>query len=56
MPPDNNGAIVDENMPSTKEIQSVQRAMEWLKEKRSSDFGWGNDTHIVILAKEVKVR
>lgn len=51
--PSENEELYNENAPSTKEILSVQRALEWLKDKRFSDFGWGNDTHLVILAKEV---
>ena len=30
------------------------KALDWLREKRVSDYGWENDTHFVILAKEVR--
>lgn len=39
--------------PDKREIDGIQRALIWLKEKRSPDYGWDNDTHMVILAKEV---
>lgn len=39
--------------PDKREIDGIQRALAWLKEKRSPDYGWENDTHMVILAKEV---
>ncbi|ALC48438.1 CG3556, partial [Drosophila busckii] len=35
------------------EQEAILRALDWLKEKRAADFGWGNDTHVVILAKEL---
>lgn len=38
-----------------QECQGIQKALDWLKEKRSIDYGWGNDTHMVILAKEVRI-
>lgn len=39
--------------PNKRENDGIQRALDWLTEKRSVDYGWGNDTHMVILAKEV---
>lgn len=39
--------------PNKRESDGIQRALDWLTEKRSVDYGWGNDTHMVILAKEV---
>lgn len=39
--------------PDKRELEGIQRALDWLKEKRAPDYGWGNDTHMVILAKEV---
>ena len=39
--------------PNQRESEAITRALDWLGEKRSSDYGWGNDTHMVILAKEV---
>lgn len=39
--------------PNKRESEGIQRALDWLTEKRSVDYGWGNDTHMVILAKEV---
>lgn len=45
--------IIGSAGPDKKESEGIQRALDWLKEKRSSDYGWENDTHMVILAKEV---
>lgn len=39
--------------PNKRESDAIQKALDWLKEKRSADYGWNNDTHMVILAKEV---
>lgn len=39
--------------PNQRESEAITRALDWLAEKRSPDYGWGNDTHMVILAKEV---
>ncbi|CAD7086977.1 unnamed protein product [Hermetia illucens] len=39
--------------PDKRELEGIQRALDWLKEKRAPDYGWGNDTHMVILAKEL---
>lgn len=39
--------------PNKREVESIQRALDMLRDKRSADFGWENDTHMVILAKEV---
>lgn len=46
--------IIGSAGPDKKESEGIQRALDWLKEKRSADYGWENDTHMVILAKEVK--
>lgn len=40
--------------PNNREGIGIQKALDWLREKRVSDYGWENDTHMVILAKEVK--
>lgn len=40
--------------PDKRESDGMQRALDWLKDKRSADYGWENDTHMVILAKEVR--
>lgn len=39
--------------PNQRESEAITRALDWLAEKRSTDYGWGNCTHVVILAKEV---
>lgn len=39
--------------PNNREGIGIQKALDWLREKRVADFGWENDTHMVILAKEV---
>lgn len=39
--------------PDKKETESIQKGLDWLKEKRAADYGWLNDTHMVILAKEL---
>lgn len=39
--------------PTKGEQEAILRALDWLKEKRALDYGWGNDTHVVILAKEL---
>lgn len=39
--------------PNQRESDAITRALDWLSEKRSPDYGWGNSTHMVILAKEV---
>uniref|UniRef100_A0AAG5DGN2 Squalene cyclase C-terminal domain-containing protein n=1 Tax=Anopheles atroparvus TaxID=41427 RepID=A0AAG5DGN2_ANOAO len=39
--------------PNQVENTGIQRALWWLREKRLPDFSWGNDTHMVILAKEL---
>lgn len=41
--------------PNKRESDSIQRALDMLREKRSPDYGWENDTHMVILAKEVRI-
>lgn len=39
--------------PNHREGIGIQKALDWLRDKRSSDYGWENDTHMVILAREV---
>uniref|UniRef100_A0A182SMM7 Uncharacterized protein n=1 Tax=Anopheles maculatus TaxID=74869 RepID=A0A182SMM7_9DIPT len=39
--------------PNQAEGVGIQRALCWLREKRLPDYSWGNDTHMVILAKEL---
>lgn len=41
--------------PNNREGIGIQKALDWLREKRVTDFGWENDTHMVILAKEVSM-
>lgn len=41
--------------PNNREGIGIQKALDWLREKRVSDFGWENDTHMVILTKEVSM-
>lgn len=41
--------------PNNREGIGIQRALDWLRDKRVSDYGWENDTHMVILAKEVRI-
>ncbi|EDW00025.1 uncharacterized protein CG3556 [Drosophila grimshawi] len=45
--------IIGSATPTKNEQDSILRALDWLKEKRALDYGWGNDTHVVILAKEL---
>lgn len=45
--------IIGSAGPDKREVEGIQKALGWLKEKRSPDYGWENDTHMVILAKEV---
>ncbi|KAH8274644.1 hypothetical protein KR026_000279 [Drosophila bipectinata] len=45
--------IIGPAPPTKGEQEAILRALDWLKEKRASDYGWGNDTHVVILAKEL---
>lgn len=52
LPEIDDSALLDTG-PNMRESIGLQRALEWLREKRSPDFGWGNDTHMVILSKEV---
>lgn len=42
--------------PNNREGIGIQKALDWLREKRVSDYGWENDTHMVILAKEVSTQ
>ncbi len=51
----NEHEIIGSAGPDKKESEGIQRALDWLKEKRSPDFSWENDTHMVILAKEVMI-
>ena len=39
--------------PDKREQDAILKALDWLKMKRAADYGWGNDTHVVILAKEL---
>lgn len=39
--------------PNNREGIGIQKALDWLREKRVTDYGWENDTHMVILAKEL---
>lgn len=39
--------------PNERESDAILKALDWLTEKRLSNYGWGNDTPLVILAKEV---
>ncbi|XP_055532302.1 uncharacterized protein CG3556 [Wyeomyia smithii] len=39
--------------PDQKESLGIQKAIDWLRDKRLPDYSWGNDTHMVILAKEL---
>ncbi|XP_058835586.1 uncharacterized protein CG3556 isoform X2 [Topomyia yanbarensis] len=39
--------------PDQKESLGIQKAVDWLRERRLPDYSWGNDTHMVILAKEL---
>lgn len=41
--------------PDKREMEGIQRALDLLRDKRSADYGWENDTHMVILAKEVRL-
>ncbi|XP_034480298.1 uncharacterized protein CG3556, partial [Drosophila innubila] len=45
--------LIGSATPTKGEQEAILRALDWLKEKRASDYGWGNDTHVVILAKEL---
>ncbi|XP_059621312.1 uncharacterized protein CG3556 [Phlebotomus argentipes] len=45
--------IMGSSGPNQQESAGIAKALDWLKEKREHDFGWGNDTHMVILAKEL---
>ncbi|SPP89303.1 uncharacterized protein CG3556 [Drosophila guanche] len=45
--------IIGSASPNKGEQEAILRALDWLKEKRASDYGWDNDTHVVILAKEL---
>ncbi|XP_075158669.1 uncharacterized protein CG3556 [Haematobia irritans] len=45
--------IIGSAGPDKKEQEAIQKALDWLKEKRAADYGWGNDTHVVILSKEL---
>ncbi|XP_018798119.1 PREDICTED: uncharacterized protein CG3556 isoform X2 [Bactrocera latifrons] len=45
--------IIGSPGPDKREQEAILKALDWLKEKRAADYGWGNDTHVVILAKEL---
>lgn len=45
--------IIGSAGPDKKEQDAILKALDWLKMKRATDYGWGNDTHVVILAKEL---
>uniref|UniRef100_T1PCK4 Eukaryotic cobalamin-binding protein n=1 Tax=Musca domestica TaxID=7370 RepID=T1PCK4_MUSDO len=45
--------IIGSAGPDKSEQEAILKALAWLKKKRAADFGWGNDTHVVILAKEL---
>ncbi|XP_037935136.1 uncharacterized protein CG3556-like [Teleopsis dalmanni] len=45
--------LIGSDGPDKKEQEAILKALDWLKEKRAPDYGWGNDTHVVILAKEL---
>lgn len=47
--------LIGTNGPTQRESEAITRALDWLAEKRLADYGWANDTHMVILAKEVNV-
>lgn len=51
--PESDDTTLEDSVPNMRETIGMQKALEWLREKRSPDFGWGNDTHMVILSKEV---
>lgn len=54
-PPDslNVHEIIGSTGPDKRESEGIQKALDLLREKRSTDYGWENDTHMVILAKEL---
>lgn len=45
--------FIGTNGPDQRESEAITRALDWLAEKRAADYGWNNDTHLVILAKEL---
>lgn len=45
--------IIGSDGPDKKEQEAILKALDWLKKKRAPDYGWGNETHVVILAKEL---
>lgn len=45
--------ILGSDGPDKKEQEAIIKALDWLKVKRAPDYGWNNDTHVVILAKEL---
>lgn len=51
---DSKSFIENSMEPDAKESLAIQKSLDWLRERRFNDFGWGNDTSIVILAKEVR--
>lgn len=51
--PNDDHVLIGTNGPNKRESEAITRALDWLGEKRLPDYGWANDTHMVILAKEV---
>lgn len=45
--------LIGSGGPDQRESTAIQKALDWLREKRDHDYGWNNDTHMVILAKEL---
>lgn len=45
--------LIGSGGPDQREATAIQKALDWLREKRDHDYGWNNDTHMVILAKEL---
>uniref|UniRef100_A0A1B0FJY2 Uncharacterized protein n=1 Tax=Glossina morsitans morsitans TaxID=37546 RepID=A0A1B0FJY2_GLOMM len=45
--------IIGSEGPDKKEQEAILKALDWLKMKRAPNYGWENDTHVVILAKEL---
>lgn len=51
--PPNEHILIGSCGPDQRESYGIQKALDWLREKREHDYGWDNDTHMVILAKEL---
>lgn len=45
--------LIGSGGPDQREATAIQKALDWLRDKRDHDYGWNNDTHMVILAKEL---